>query len=82
MPPINLLDLLGMSAKQELRDYIDELSDDEALSLWQRIQCEDLEPVAPLSDEDRAAIERGLADVAAGRVYTFREVRQHLGLED
>ncbi len=69
-----------MSAKQELRDYIDELSDDEALSLWQRIQCEDLEPVAPLSDEDRAAVERGLRDIAEGRTFSLEEVERELGL--
>jgi predicted transcriptional regulator len=71
-----------MSAKQELRHYIDELSDDEALSLWQRIQCEASEPIPPLTDADRASIERGLAQLKAGRGIPHAEVLRKLGIAE
>lgn len=72
----------GMSVKQELRAYIEALSDEEARSLWDRIRCDDYEwsKREPLSAEDMAMIEESLADLAAGRYYTHDEVRQMFGL--
>jgi len=69
-----------VTAKEALRDYIDELSDEEALSLWQRIQCEESEPPAPLTEGERAAIERGLADTHAGRTFSLEDVESELGI--
>ena len=34
----------------------------------------------PLTAEDEAALQEGLADFAAGRVYTSEEVKRELGL--
>ena len=34
----------------------------------------------PLTAEDEAALQEGLADFAAGRVYTAEEVKRELGL--
>jgi predicted transcriptional regulator len=33
----------------------------------------------PLSDEDIAGIEEGLADIKAGRVYTTKQLKKKLG---
>ena len=74
----------GMSVKQELREYIEVLSDEEARSLWDRIRCDDYEwsKREPLSAEDMAMIEESLADLAAGRVYTVAEMRKMFGLPE
>jgi predicted transcriptional regulator len=69
-----------MTAKQALRDYIDRLSEEDALSLLQRIQLGDQGPRIPLSEDEMESVRRALADAAAGRVYSTAEVRQHLGL--
>ena len=34
----------------------------------------------PLTEDDEAALQQGLADIAAGRVYTAEEVKRELGL--
>lgn len=74
----------GMSVKQDLREYIEALSDEEARSLWDRIRCDDYEwsKRPPLSAEDIAMIEESLADIAAGRVYTIGEMRKMFGLAE
>ena len=69
-----------MTAKQALRDYIDGLSEDDAISLLQRIQGEDQGTRTPLTDGEIESVRRALADAAAGRVYTTTEVLQHLVL--
>ncbi len=73
---------LHMSVKQELRDYIDGLSDEEARSLWDRIRCDDYEwsVQQPLSEDDRASIWRGIADADAGRMMSHGDVKQKFGL--
>lgn len=70
-----------MSVKQELREYIEALRDEEARSLWDRIRCDDYEwsKREPLSAEDIASLERGLQDEAAGRLTRHDEVRRMFG---
>ena len=46
-----------------------------ALHLVEELDAEDGEPLSP---EEIAGLERGLADVAAGRVFTSGEVRVEL----
>lgn len=72
-----------MSAKQALLEYIETLSEDDAISVWQRIQGgndPDSYDRGPLTPAEIDEIREGLADIAAGRVYTLEEVERELGL--
>jgi hypothetical protein len=71
-----------MTAREALREYIEELSEDEAAHLLDRLRWEALDSSAPLTAAQRAAVERGLADIAAGRVTDHDEVVRRLGLVD
>ena len=71
-----------MTVKEELLAYIDDLADDDALSLWHRIQCENATPVQPLTAADKAAIERGLAELRAGKGIPHAEVMRRLGIAE
>lgn len=73
-----------MTAKEALREYIDGLSEDEALSLWQRVQCEQAEgEYLTLTPEESAMIERSLAQIEAGltipHAQVMREMRDRFG---
>ncbi len=71
-----------MTAKQALRNYIEELSDDEALALLHRLESEDqLEP-EPFTEAELAAIARGREQIAAGQFFTTQQVRDRFGLDD
>lgn len=65
-----------MSAKQALLEYIETLSDDDLESLWARIRADAAEyaNVAPLTDEQNAAISRSLAQLDAGMRIPHEEV--------
>lgn len=71
-----------MSVKQELRDYIEALSDSEARSLWDRIRCDDHEwsKREPLSAEDIAIIDESLAQLDAGQGISHEEVKRMFGV--
>lgn len=70
-----------MTAKQVLRDRIEELSEEEAAD-WLGF-FEDARPIErePLSSEQLSIIERGLADARAGRLTPHAEVRRRFGLD-
>ena len=70
-----------MTAKQALREYIEELSEEEAQQMWDRIRDEGIE-FAPLTDDDVRDIRRAIEDVEAGRGYTTEDVLRRLGLAD
>lgn len=57
------------NVKQQLHEIVDQLPDNVT---WDE---------AAYRVEVRASIERGLADVEAGRTFTTEEVRKHFGLE-
>ncbi|KAF0177887.1 MAG: hypothetical protein IV086_07700 [Hyphomonadaceae bacterium] len=51
-----------------------------ALDLLEQIALDDLR--APLTEEDIAAIEQGLADMRAGNVFSSQEVWESLGIKE
>ncbi|MEX0782007.1 MAG: hypothetical protein WD557_05105 [Dehalococcoidia bacterium] len=69
-----------MTAKELLRERIEELSEDEARD-WLGLFDETFprEPLV-LTPEQEAMIERSLADSEAGRVVPQDEVRRRLGI--
>ena len=67
-----------VTTKDALHDIIDALTDSEAEKLL-KLAEETFEP-GPLTEEDHAAIERGLADIRAGRVVSTEEVRRRFNL--
>ena len=54
-----------MTAKEALRDWVDELTEEEAAALLRRI-VKGNEEFEPLSPEQLASIERGIAQTDAG----------------
>ncbi len=69
-----------MTAKQALRNYIEELSDDEALALLHRLEDEAQELLPPLTDEQLASVQRGLAQSERGEGIPHEEVLRRLGI--
>jgi len=72
-----------MTAKDALHHLVDELPDDQAELA--RVLLEDLRDAAdvdgpPLDAETLASLDRGLADVAAGRVKPLGEYKRERGL--
>lgn len=70
-----------MTAKERLREWVDELDDDdaaEALLLLERAQNFQ----QSLTPAQRASIERGLEQVAAGEGTPHDEVFRRLGIVD
>jgi predicted transcriptional regulator len=55
------------------------MSEDEAAHAYDVLRS-DLEESWPISEEERAAVERGLADARAGRLFDQEEVERELGL--
>ena len=77
----------GMTAKQDLRDIVERLDDDEAALWLQAVQTGDpvllralLAPVddEPETDEERVAVAKARTDVAKGRVRTTAQLRREL----
>ncbi len=79
-----------MTVKDELHRLIEELPEQDAHRLLRELRDRETAglpaflanaPVddEPLTAEERAAIDEGLADLAAGRVVSHDEVRRELG---
>jgi predicted transcriptional regulator len=66
-----------MGTKESLHDIVDSLSDEEATELLDIALTRFVEP-GPLTDEDIAAVHRGLDDAANGRMYTTEEVLRYV----
>jgi hypothetical protein len=64
--------MVGMTAKEALRDYIEGLTEDEAAELLRWIDGGD--GLDTFSEDDLARIAAGREDVAAGRVHDHRDV--------
>ena len=71
-----------MTAKQALLDYIETLPEEELESLWQRIQleAEEYSNLAPPTEEQLAAVRRGLEQLESGQRISHDEVLRRLGL--
>jgi hypothetical protein len=72
-----------MTTKEALHSLVDELPEDQADLA--RFLLEDLRDAAdaggpPLDDEALASLDRGLADIAAGRVTSLDEYERKRGL--
>jgi predicted transcriptional regulator len=63
-----------------LRDLVDDLSEEKAAEVLEWLEAEVNQESWPISDEERAAVERGLADSRAGRLVPLEEVEEELGL--
>lgn len=61
---------------EELKAYPNETMD----QLIERLADSKID-YEPLSEEDIKGIEKGLADIKAGRVYTLEEVKKKLGIK-
>lgn len=73
----------GMATREDLLRLIDELPEDRAELA--RVILEDLNEAAdedgePLSSEEHASLDRGLADIQEGRVKPLREYERERGL--
>ncbi len=71
-----------VTAKEALRELIDDMADDEAEWTLGWLAAEQAQSPRPLTPDESAAIERGLADSAAGRLVDLEEVERELGLAD
>jgi predicted transcriptional regulator len=69
-----------VTTKEALHELVEALSDDDAQELL-RLAEETFVP-DPLTDDDRAAIARGLEDVRAGRFVSTDEVRRRFNLPE
>ena len=72
-----------MTTKDALHHLVDELPEDQ--TELARVLLEDLRDAAdvdgpPLDDETLASLDRGRADIAAGRVKPLNEYRRERGL--
>jgi predicted transcriptional regulator len=72
-----------MTTKEDLHHLVDELPEDQAELA--RVLLEDLSNAAdasgpPLDPETLASLDRGLADIAAGRVKSLDEYKRERGL--
>jgi len=73
----------GMTTREALHQLVDQLPDDQAE--FARAWLQDLRDAAdedgpPLDVEARASLDRGLADLAAGRVKPLAEYERERGL--
>jgi hypothetical protein len=66
-----------MGTKESLHDLVESLSDDEADELLDIALARFSEP-GPLTEDDIAAIQRGLDDAENGRLYTTEEVLRYV----
>ena len=68
--------------KKGLHELIDNVEDEATLSickqLLEREMVREVDFWDKLSDDEKAGIERGLADVEAGRVSSYDEVRKEI----
>lgn len=66
-----------MTAKEMLRDRVEEMTEDEASDLLDFLALQD-DP-DELSEEDIAAVERGRAEIARGEYVTLDQLEAELG---
>lgn len=67
-----------MTAKKALRDWVDELTEEEAAALLRRM-ARGNQQFEPLDKEQMASIERGIAQTDAGLGIPHEEVLRRFG---
>lgn len=71
----------GMTAKERLREWVEELDEEDAAEALLLLENA-ADPGRPLTPAQRASIERGLAQAAEGRGIPHDEVFRRLGIDD
>jgi hypothetical protein len=66
-----------MTAKQLLHEFVDRLSEDDAAVTAALLIPR---PDRRLSDEEKAAIEKGLAEADAGELISLEEIEREFGI--
>jgi hypothetical protein len=69
-----------MTVKEELHRLTDALPDEQALELLDDLRDAADVDGAPLDAEALASLDRGLADIAAGRVKSLEDYQRERGL--
>lgn len=69
-----------MTAKEEIRDLLDVITDEEAEALWRKFEHE-YDVCAPLTAEERSRIDLSLAQLDRGERLSEDEVFRDLGLD-
>ena len=73
-----------MTTREALHQLVDALADDQAelARVWlEDLRCASDEDGPPLDAETLASLDRGIADVAAGRVKSLEEYEHERGLK-
>ena len=74
---------IGMTTKEDLHHLVDELADDQtdlALALLEDLRNAADQGGPPLDSQTLASLDRGLADIASGRVKSLEEYKRERGL--
>jgi predicted transcriptional regulator len=71
-----------VTAKEALKDLVDDLSEQKAAEVLEWLEWEVRAEARPLTSEERAAIDRGLADIAAGRLTDQDDLERDLEVEE
>ncbi len=68
-----------MTAKQALLDLVQDLSEDEAAELMEKLRLNGTIKFKPMTDEQRASLQRGMAQTDAGLGVPHSEVMRRFG---
>ncbi|MEX0781178.1 MAG: hypothetical protein WED87_02865 [Dehalococcoidia bacterium] len=71
-----------MTAKEALKELVEDMSEGEAAHAYDLLrfeQAREMDQERRLTPEERAAIDRGLADLRAGRFIDHEEIEREFG---
>ena len=71
--------IVTMSIKQVLHNYIEALSDDEAVCLLERLEWDEPAERIPLTEEQIESVRRGLAQSERGEGIPHEEAMRQIG---
>lgn len=69
-----------MSVKEEIHRLVDHMDEDQAKELLDDLRNAADIDAEPLSQEESASLQRGLADIKAGRFKSLEEYKRERGL--
>lgn len=61
-------------------ERVAELSEQDAERFLRQLQDEEMGPYVPLTEEQKASVRRGMADIKAGRKISHEELERRLGI--